>query len=503
MYTLPVIGSPVYSSQGVVLGARLLRFLDASLEGALLVTIAGSALAFGAVHPWAYRVLFWTCLALGLLLSLRGVLLRRLRARLGRGVFYLHPTRRFVEPQDEGAVGWPFDLGQSGLPGWPLLLPGLAFALWVGIQLLPLGPGGRPLTVSPQDTRRGLVFVGSVLALHLTAVAVFGRSSARDRFRRAAAGLAVMLSVVGLAQMASGETRIYGFFEPWEKGAGFFGPFVNRNHFAGYMLLMAPLCLSALTDAYRRYATRVGSRPNLRRRLVALETREGTRFLYACVPALFSIGALLATTSRGGIAAFAIALGLAAVGLRRQRGVPPWVLGLTFVAMTLFWFGWERLETRWASAAGDAPGRTAVWKDTLNRMRGLWLTGSGFNTFAHEMSRVSAWKLPQGATPWPEDLRSALESGARIGSRVPEGVAGLGWYREAHNDYVQLLVESGLPGLLIAIGAGIAVLATARKDPWLLAALAGVLLHEVVDFDLQIPAVAVLFVVVAALARHR
>ncbi|HLA76753.1 MAG TPA: O-antigen ligase family protein [Vicinamibacteria bacterium] len=498
-----MIGSAAYSSRSVLLRARLLRLLDAGLEGILLATVAGSALAFGAVHPWAYQAIFWTCLALGLLLGLRGALLHSLRQRLGRGAFCLHPTRRFVEPKEEGAVGWPFDLGRPAIPRPPLLFPGLAFALWVGVQLLPLGPGGQPLTVSPRDTWRGLGFLGSALTLHMTAAVVFGKRQARDRFRKALAGLAVVLALVGLAQMASGETRIYGFFEPWEKGAGFFGPFVNRNHFAGYMLLVAPLCLSALASAYGRYSHRVGTRPNVRRRLVAFETPEGTRLLYACVPALFAIGALVATTSRGGIVAFVMGLLLAAVGLKRRRGVPAWVLGLTFAGMTVLWFGLERLEVRFASASGDAPGRTAVWQDSLARMHGLWLTGSGFNTFAQEMSRVPAWTLPRGATPWPDDLRPLLESGARIGSRAPAGLAGLGWYREAHNDYVQVLVESGLPGLLIAIAGAVAVLAAARKDPWLLAALAGVLLHELVDFDLQIPAVATLFVVLAAWTGHR
>lgn len=498
-----MIGTSAHSSRSVLLGARLLRLLNAGLEAALVAIVAGSALAIGAVHPWAYLPILWACFGLALLLGLRASVLHGLRRRLGRGAFCLHPSRRFVEPKNEGALGWPFDLEQALLPRPPLLLPGLAFALWAGVQLLPFGSGGQALTVSTPDTLRGLAFLAAALTLHLTGAVVFAKHQARDRFRKVLAGLALVLAVVGLAQMASGETRIYGFFEPWEKGAGFFGPFVNRNHFAGYMLLAAPVCLSLLASAYRRYAQRVGHNPNLRRRLVALETREGTRFLYACVPALFAIGALLATTSRGGIAAFAIGLILATVGLKRHRGVPAWLLALTFVGMTLLWFGLERLELRVAASRSDAPGRTAVWKDSLQRMRGLWLTGSGYNTFAQEMSRVSAWALPKGATPWPQELRPLLQSGARIGTRAPEALVGLGWYREAHNDYVQVLVESGLPGLLLALWGAVSVLAAARRDPWLLAALAGVLLHELVDFDLQIPAVALLFVTLAALARDR
>ena len=88
-----------------------------------------------------------------------------------------------------------------------------------------------------------------------------------------------------------------------------------------------------------------------------------------------------------------------------------------------------------------------------------------------------------------------------MGYRAPGDLPGLAWYREAHSDYVQLLVETGVPGLLIGLWAGLAALAAARRDPWLFAALAGVLMHAFVDFDLQIPAIPALFVVLAAGGR--
>ncbi len=135
-------------------------------------------------------------------------------------------------------------------------------------------------------------------------------------------------------------------------------------------------------------------------------------------------------------------------------------------------------------------------------MHGYWLTGSGFNTFAYAMSRATPWALPEGATPWPSPLASGPD-GAWPGVRVPATLAGTTWYREAHNDYVQLLVETGLPGLTLALLAAFAALRAARQDPWLLGALAGVLLHEAVDFDLQIPAISVLFVTLAATRRAK
>ena len=65
--------------------------------------------------------------------------------------------------------------------------------------------------------------------------------------------------------------------------------------------------------------------------------------------------------------------------------------------------------------------------------------------------------------------------------------------------YVQTLVEAGIPGLLIALWAAVAALGTVRRDPWLLDAVAAVLMHAFVDFDLQIPAIPVLLVCLVAM----
>ena len=177
---------------------------------------------------------------------------------------------------------------------------------------------------------------------------------------------------------------------------------------------------------------------------------------------------------------------------------------LVFAAVALTWFGLERLEVRFLRATDDAPGRTAVWRESIGSLHGWrWATGFGYNTFADALSRVPAWPLPEGATPWPRAVEAALLGGEALGYRAPGDLPGLAWYREAHSDYVQLLVETGLPGLLIGLWAGFAALAAARRDPWLFAALAGLLMHVFVDFDLQIPAIPTLFVCLAALAHGR
>ncbi|PYQ14439.1 MAG: hypothetical protein DMF80_12575 [Acidobacteria bacterium] len=482
--------------------ARRLRDATRLLEGLLWAIVAGSVAAIGSVHPWAYVPLWIACLTAALVFVFRALTSSALRRSLGRHLVAFHLSGRWLvldpAPEYENQ-GWSFDLRRPAFTSAPLLWPGIAFLAWVLLQLAPFPPSFRPATVSFPDTRRGLAFVASLLALHLAAAAVFDERAARVRFRRFVAGLGLALALVALFQAASGAQRIYGLFAPLERGT-LFGPFVNRNHFAGYMLMVAFTSFGLLARAWRRYRRHVGERPNLRRRLVALSTAEGVGLLYAVTPSVAAVAALVATTSRGALVAFVAGLVLAGLGVwRRSAGVPAWALAAAFVVMALSWFGLERVDIRFNEAAGDAPGRTAVWKDSLARMNGRWLRGTGFNTFGLSMSHTRPWILPVGATPWPAEVDSAVRAGEWPGTRALTQLPSLSWYREAHNDYLQTLVETGVPGLLVALWAAAAALAAVRRDPWLLAAVAAVLMHSFVDFDLQIPAIPVLLVCLVAM----
>jgi len=466
--------------------ARRPAGVSIALEGLLALLTVSSVLAVGAVYPWAY-VPLWIGSALAGFLAWRA---------------------RGVQPRAAGQRRSRSVLGTA-----PLLVPGLLFFAWTLVQLVPLpeawvdlvapgraryalpSAGTTPFTLGVRDTWRGLAFLTSALALHGAASMTFVDAGAHRRLFRGLPFLGLLLAILAAGQVASGTDRVYGLVRPVEGPGILFGPFVNRNHFAGYMLMVAPLALGVVARRLARYWHVVGQRPSLSRAVVALGTPQGTAMLYAALPAAACVTALLATTSRGGILAFGLALVLSALLHRKRSGLLAVVVSLVLVALGLGAFGLERLQDRFVRASQESGLRTVVWRDSLEKMKGLWWTGSGLNTFATVSAGATAWALPRGATPWPEAWNPASLLAPRAGVRVAPGASG--WYREAHNDYLQVLVESGLPGLLLALWAAVRVLRAAAPDPWLFAALAGVLLHEVVDFDLQIPAVAALFVILA------
>jgi O-antigen ligase len=493
---------------------RLLRFVTVALDGGVAFLVVGSVVAIGAVHPWAYVPLWSVAALLAVLVGARGVAVRALRRRLGGGRITYHVSGRWVSAAGaDGAKGWRFDLDRPLLGSAPLLAPGIAFVLLIVLQLTPVPTGVReilspshpaehgwaPSTISTSATVRGLLFACALLAVHAAAGAAFTRRASRERFLRILAFTVPILGIAALFQHSSGLVRIYGVFKPQERGASIFGSFVNRNHFAAWTAIATALAIGLLDVRWRGYTDRVGARPNLRRRLSTLQSEDGIGLLATMTCVFVGIAALLASASRGGILAFVAAVALAILSRRRAGVVPISALAALFLSIGVAWLGLDRVATRFEELADDSPERVALWTDSLKQLRGgEWALGSGFNTFSAKASRSAPFALPAGATPWPAAVDDLARRHARIAIRTLESQPGHVWYREAHNDYLQVLVETGLIGLALVAWGVARVLVGARHEPWRLAALAAGLLHAAVDFPFQIPAIAVLFAVVAA-----
>lgn len=278
-----------------------------------------------------------------------------------------------------------------------------------------------------------------------------------------------VLASFSLLQGLAPNGKLYWIW-PLEQGGYVYGPYVNHNHYAGLMEMLSPI---PLVLAASRFTT-------------------GNRKL-----AIAGVGALMAGTivlsgSRGGVVAFAVQMVLLAVLLRGRVGTwkQPLLMAAFLMAAIglLVLIGGNELTRRMASMHSETRQeltggtRLTIDRDALRMWREKPLFGWGLGTFPAVYPR----------------FRSFFTSF---------------FVNEAHNDYLQLLVETGLAGISIAAWFLVLTFRHARSKlaNWTetangtltVAALLGclgILVHSFLDFNLQIPANAALFYVLCSIA---
>ena len=457
----------------------------------VLTLVAWGALAFGAVYPWAYTPLAAGCIVVGL------AALRRIRpmppVAAGHGPV-LAALAVFAAAAALQLLPLPAALTATLSPARESLLARTDLGYAASLLAADGIPRAQPISIDPAATWRGLWLLLSFAVLFGGLTAYFSREGVAS----IAPGLLVLglaVAVIGIVQKAVlgdhvwAGMRIYGFWEPQFKLTTPFGPYVNKNHFAGWMLMILPLgiCygLAHLDHGLRH------SRPGWRNRLLWLSSSEGGRLQLVAAAVVIMAASLLMTKSRSGIAAFAVAVavtGVAALRHYRARGARAVVMAvlIALVATPLLWADVD-LAARFMPATDESLRlRREVWNDTLRIVRDFPLTGTGLNTFG-------------AATLGYQTVRTDLH------------------FREAHNDYLQIAAEGGLLLGLPAAAALALVVWTVRRrfvengddrnGRWLrIGATIGLIavgLQSLVEFSLQMPGNAVLMVVLCAAAVHR
>jgi O-antigen ligase len=360
------------------------------------------------------------------------------------------------------------------LPLPPALLrvvsPG-SFAFYDRLSLVPLA-AWRPVTVNPADTARGLCFLAGLSLLYLAVYREFHEERWRVRLCAAVVAAGAVLSVAGLLQAASlFPTRIYGLWTPrWDWGV--FGPYVSKNHFAGYMVMAAPLALAFAAEAL---AALRGDWRTRRVGWVALGGPAGNALARRAALALLLVVGLLAAQSRGGLVAFAVGVVALPLALRRR------LAAAVVLAVAVGAAAWMSLGgmLRTLEARGLRSNRLALWADVVPMVKDFPVLGAGFNAFG-----------------------SSFVSYQHIDKYE--------WYGEAHNEYLQALVDTGVAGAaLLAVLLWMLFRRAVRAarlgplDAGRLASLLALAVHNLVEFNWQIPANAATFVALAALAARR
>jgi putative inorganic carbon (hco3(-)) transporter len=320
--------------------------------------------------------------------------------------------------------------------------------------------------------------------------------------RRRARWLLASLFVAGIAQallalwltLTAGTLELFGHRLG---GAGLAsGTFINRNHFAG-MLELAGACgfgLLAMGLHARDAATTL--REWLRRFGHAL---LGSRFLVRVGLAVLVV-ALVMTRSRMGNAAFFIGLtsaGFAAIlWWRPLPRILLWLL-VSIVAVDVLvlgaWVGVDKVAERMAETQIVAAPAPDDARQTAIGTSAQTTEPSDGERLAVASASLQLWRQ----RPW---LGHGAGSFRIVFPSVKPASVGL-FYENAHNDYVQILVERGAFGLLLLLTAtgGLFISAIhalrARSDSLAralalttIAASTALAAHSLVDFNLQIPA---------------
>jgi hypothetical protein len=442
----------------------------------LIGTVAWGVLAFGAVYPWAY----WPLAAAAAVLGIWGIAataawrdprVRQLAA--GLGVLATAITLQLV--------ALPYDFVT-----W--LSPSLdAFLRAYQLGFRP--PARHALSIDPAHTAAawGLFVALSLLALGLIRTL---RRLPLEWLVGQLMGLGVALALLGIIQKGlidDARPLVYGFWSPEQLGSPF-GPFINRNHFAGWMAMVLPVVAMYAIGLLRQETTAAAINPAGRLRW--LTTVDGNRVLLAAFMAVVMGTALVSTGSRSGVISLSaaalvmLAFLLPRLGARRQRLAAVVYLG-AIVAGAVMWAGSDMVAARFATGPDTLDSRLSAWRDTLAIIRDFPIFGVGLGGYAQAM------------------LLYQTESRELM-------------YAQAHNEYVQLAAEGGLlvgvPALVVLglVAIGIRRRLDGEDDPltfWIrrgaVAGLVAIAVQSLVDFSLQMPGNAVLFVVVLAIALHR
>jgi len=328
---------------------------DRVIHWGLLLLLVFTPLAFGTVETWSIALMEWGIVTLVLVFLLSrlwpsGETRHDASPRGGRplggmelsiGLFLLLIASQLVPlPLAWLRVISPGSArmyGSVDLKSWdraPAAAPDAAKGAEDPLLRLEERPR-RPISVNPERTRGKVVQLGALIALFFM-VAHWADGARATSILRAVVVVGFLVAVFGLVQLLTWNGRIF-WMRSVPNGAGTmpraFGPFVNHNHFAGYIEMIIPLALSfAFWLVDKRRAAPIQARPGggdegLSGALRSVPERERGRlsqWTLATFAAVILIVSLFFSLSRGGILSACISGSIMLILLGR-RSASRWI----------------------------------------------------------------------------------------------------------------------------------------------------------------------------------
>lgn len=356
-----------------------------------------------------------------------------------------------------------------------LQIPVLAFSVYALIQVIPFGNLAEIAGVSGISRTITLdIFWTKVFALHFFALLIF--FAALLTFIDSAKRLKTVVWLItifgfvyafyAILQAVLSPDKIYGLYDVTSKQS--FGSFVNRHNFAAYIEMAIAVPLGMMF---------VGA------------VQKDRRLLFVTAIGLMGV-ALILSGSRGGLAALLAEVVFLIILTTKTKNYNQFVLkiGLSVALVAIIivgsiLVGGESSLTRISETVGSdnvTSGRTEIWNVSLQIIKNNLPFGAGIGSYSVAYT--------------PYDTFNGL-------MRV----------EQAHNDYLQVLADAGLVGLIIGAAFLFLLFKTGLKNVntkntfrqgVAVGALAGcfaVLVHSFFDFVLHTTAISVLFLTLMAL----
>jgi O-antigen ligase len=394
----------------------------------LCLLLAFSVLAFGAVEVWSESILEIGAAALFLAWAF-------LSYRSSDAKIQWNP------------LNWSL-LGFIGIGLFQLLFHATAYPFLTRTELLKL-------------TAYGLVFF-------LTAQ-VFRSRAEMSQLAWFVVAFCFAVSLFGIIQYFTAENQLYWIRELKIQGEPF-GPYVNRNHFAGFLELTLPTGLA----------------------LMVFRSVRRDLFLLTALLTIVPISAVVLPGSRGGMVSFAFEVGVLALLARSQRAstvkgsgrIAAGILALAAVAL-IAWVGTGRAIERISKTSShelSSDRRVSMFRGAAHIFFDHPLKGCGLGTLVDVYPRYETAYDGKVIDHVHNDYIEALAETGILG-----GFCGLAFlwlfYREARKNFT---AEQGHFSRALHAGGIVAV--------------SGLLVHSLVDFNLHIPSNALFFLLQAYLA---
>ncbi|TKJ34753.1 hypothetical protein CEE39_02195 [bacterium (candidate division B38) B3_B38] len=451
---------------------RKIKTCNHIIEGGIIFLILFSPLAFGSVEPWAYSIIEISVIFLTLIWLIK---------------IWMKSS---VKKRDANPSTRSLDYLKT-----PLNLPILIFIGFILLQLIPLPEpvlkavspntheiyiksqnainqitnerpsaeaniGLSSLSLNPYATKNELY---KIVAYALLFFLIINNVNSFQKIRRILTYIVIFafsLSLFSIIQKLTWNGKIFWFRE-LRYGGGPFGPYVNHNHYAGYMEMVIPLAIG----------------------LIFLSKDINKKLMLGFMTIVMA-GTVFMSLSRAGMVSLICSLVFLSLMLSQSKNPKhrfP-IVFLIVISLLLFlaYIGilsdsLNRILTLTEPDKLLQETRPKVWKDSLYYFKDFPIFGSGLGTFQNVFPKYKSFS------------QQVI-------------------YLYSHNDYIQALTECGALGFVIILW-GIIVFSGSifryiKKDPitiCLVTSVVAIAIHSFFDFNLHMPANAVILSIIISL----